>query len=176
MTGSSAFKLTDQQIADLRAYIDAGGTLFVNPVGGSREFRTSAQRMLEKLFEGQAVDLKEPGPPADSPLVTGKIGEYRGPAIDTTQLARTKGWQKVAPEVRGLQLRTYEKAGRIVAIFAPYGIHDTLDGHTAFGAMSYLPGPAMDIAANVVLYAAALGGKPAPAASPAPSEAPAKTE
>ena len=84
-------------------------------------------------------------------------------------MARTKTWQDADPDKKGLQLRTYEKNGRVVAMYAPYGIHDTLDGHTGYKGQSYLPGSAMDIAANVVLYAAVMGGKPAPAVSPAPS-------
>jgi hypothetical protein len=147
--------------------VGGGGTLFLNAVGGNKEFRDSAGALLDKLFEGQDVSMREPGPPADSPLVTGRIGEYRGPALNAAQLTRTRTWQQVLADVKGLQLRTYEKDGRVVALFAPYGIHDTLDGHTGCGALSYLPGPAMDIAANIVLYAYA-SGTAAPATSPSP--------
>ena len=42
--------------------------------------------------------------------------------------------------------------GRIVALYARYGIHDTLDGHTTLGQQSYMPSTARDIAANVVLH------------------------
>jgi hypothetical protein len=175
MTGSAAFKLSDEQVAALRAYVAGGGTLFLNAVGGNKEFRDSAGALLDKLFEGQDVSMREPGPPPNSPLVTGRIGEYRGPALVATQLTRTRTWQQVLADVKGLQLRTYEKDGRVMALFAPYGIHDTLDGHTGYGALSYLPGPAMDIAANIVLYAYAGGTvKPVPASGPAPAAAEAK--
>jgi hypothetical protein len=174
MAGSSGFKLSDEQVAALKAYLDGGGTLFLNAVGGNKDFRNSAQALLEKLFEGQDIPVRETVP-LNSPLVTGKIGEYRGPILVPAQLTRTRTWQQSLAEVKGLQLRTYEKDGRAVALLAPYGIHDTLDGHTGYGALSYLPGPAMDIAANIVLYAYAGGGaKPTPASSPSATATEAK--
>lgn len=169
MTGSEAFTLSDAQVADLRAYLDGGGTLFVNAVGGSRAFRRSAEDLFDKLFAGQNVVRGEPAP--DSPLLTGKIADFRGPIIDPAALARTRVWQQTDTAAKGLQLRTYEKNGRIQVLYGPYGIHDTLDGHTAYAALSYMPGSAMDIAANVVLYAYVHGTDakraPRPASEPA---------
>jgi len=88
----------------------------------------------------------------NSPLMTGKCGDFRGPPIKA--LKRTRAWQRLRPKA-GAPLRVHNLAGRTVAIYAPYGIHDTLDGHTAHGAMSYMPPSARDLAANVVLYALA---------------------
>jgi hypothetical protein len=47
----------------------------------------------------------------------------------------------------------YERKGRALVIVASRGIQDTLDGHTANNAKSYLPATARDLAANVVLFA-----------------------
>ena len=130
---------------------------------------------LRNQNDYRITDAVADPPGESSPLVTGKIGDYRGPNLSQSPLARTRSWQDADPDKKGLQLRCYEKGGRVVAMYAPYGIHDTLDGHTACKAMSYLPSSAMDIAANVVLYAAVMGGKPAPspASSPSPGQWPA---
>ena len=148
MTGAEAFALGDAEREALRAYLDSGGTLFVNAVGGSREFAQSAEAMLEKLFAADEVLVANVE--ASSPLATGRCGEFRGPALE--RLPRTRAWTKVRAQA-GLRLRLYRRAGRAVVIYAPFGVHDTLDGHTAHEAMSYMPTAARDIAANVVLYA-----------------------
>ncbi len=157
MSGSDKFVLKENQLDALEKYLDGGGTLFVNAVGGSREFRRSAELMLERLFEGK--DVFRGGASSNSPLMTGKCGKFRGPIIG--DLKRTKAWVKVSPEA-GSPLIAYQYAGRIMAIYAPNGIHDTLDGHTAHGAKSYMPKSARDIAANVVLYAMMDKPKPKP--------------
>ena len=70
-------------------------------------------------------------------------------------------------------LYVYHRGDNMMIIHAGRGIHDTLDGHTAFGAKSYMPDTARDLAANIVLYAYA--GKPKPdAKSKAKEKKPAK--
>ena len=164
MTGHSGFSLSRAEIGALRSYLDAGGTLFINAVGGSREFNLSAREMLEELFAGRAPLIGNAGP--DSPLVTGRCGEFRGPRLE--KLPRTRAWLKLRQRA-GLQLRLYEEGARAVVIYAPYGVHDALDGHTAHAAKSYMPKAARDIAANVVLYA--LMEKPKTPEKPKPTAA-----
>lgn len=164
MTGHSGFSLSRAEIGALRSYLDAGGTLFINAVGGSREFNLSAREMLEELFAGRAPLIGNAGP--DSPLVTGRCGEFRGPRLE--KLPRTRAWLKLRQRA-GLELRLYEEGARAVVIYAPYGVHDALDGHTAHAAKSYMPKAARDIAANVVLYA--LMEKPKTPEKPKPTAA-----
>jgi len=171
MTGTGAFQLTERETADLRAYLEGGGMLFLNAVGGSREFRDSAQALLTKLTDGWTVTTWTT-PPASSPLASGKVGDYRGPDLYAAPMARTRQWQNVDPSAKGIQLRGVEKDGRVIAALAPFGIHDTLDGHTGHGALSYLPGSAADIAENIVLYGFA-GKAAASSAASSPTDSPA---
>lgn len=159
MTGTAGFTLNDREMVDLRRWLDDGGVLFINAVGGSKEFNASAQAMLDTLYGSHSVSVGSP--PVSSGLITGKCGDYRGPSLlDSNQggdnllpLARTEVWKKKAPTDKGLILRVYEKKDRPQVVYCPYGIHDTLDGHTAYDAMSYLTMPALDIAENIALYA-----------------------
>jgi hypothetical protein len=57
------------------------------------------------------------------------------------------------------------RAGRSLVIHARLGIHDTLDGHTTWGAKSFMPDSARDLAANIVLYALSLRGTVTPPAA-----------
>jgi len=148
MTGSESFTLTEKQVAALRLFVRKGGTLFINSVGGSSAFTASAETMLGELFNDQAPT--EPGPTC--PLITGRCGEFRGPRLE--KLKRTIDFRKAVPKMPEI-IDLYEdtKTGRILAIFARYGIHDTLDGHTPSGAKSFMPDTARQIAANIALYA-----------------------
>ncbi len=150
LTGTDAFELTAQQIADLRAWIKSGGTIFINAVGGSKAFNSSATTLLQSLFEGE--DVSNSMVSSESPLVTGKINDFRGPILNLERLPRTKAWVQLDPKARGLVLKVYELKGRVAAVYSQYGIHDVLDGHAGHGALSYMPATAMDIAANIVLY------------------------
>ncbi|HUU23880.1 MAG TPA: DUF4159 domain-containing protein [Phycisphaerae bacterium] len=149
MTGTEKFALSDAELAALRRYIDGGGTLFVNAVGGAEAFRLAAEEMISKLLAGRDAPGRFVMP--GSPLMTGVLGEFRGPRIET--LHRTLPWRRVSEEAPPGPMRAYADKGRTVVVFAPYGIHDTLDGHTAWAARSYMPDSARDLAANVVLNA-----------------------
>ncbi len=155
MTGSEKFSLTADELSALRDYLNSGGTLFVNAVGGSRPFNRSATDMLAKLLAGTSAVSGNVTP--TSPLVTGRCGDFRGPPLKS--LPRTQVWRKAKKQAPS-PLRVFIWNKRVVVIYAPYGVHDTLDGHTAHGAFSYMPQAARDIAANIVLYS--LIEKPAP--------------
>ncbi len=162
MTGSESFTLSEDELKALREYVEDGGTLFVNAIGGSRPFERSARTMLQKLF--MEMGGREREVPERSGLLTGKCGDFRGPPIEEPQ--RTKAFRLGVREAPA-PLRAYYIGDRAAAIFAPYGIHDTLDGHTAHGAQSYMPSAAADLAANVVLYALASAPARRPATAPA---------
>ena len=166
MTGSDAFTLSDGQIRALRAYLDGGGTLFVNALGGSRAFAESAEKMLDEVFAN--VDVLAGNASPVSPVMTGRCGEFRG--LPLTGLERTLKWRNTR-DAPAAPVKAYHHAGRAMAIYAPFGVHDTLDGHAAHGARSYMPPSARQIAANVVLCA--LMAKPAPKPGHKPLSGPA---
>ncbi|MFB3892757.1 MAG: DUF4159 domain-containing protein [Phycisphaerae bacterium] len=171
MTGADAFTLKDEDIDRLKAWLNAGGTLFVNAVNGSRTFRDSAEAMLEKLF-GNDPTITAGTASSDSSFITGVCGDYRGPAIKTNEagepeLARTVAWRTAQPKTGGLAFQLYTKNQRPLVIFCKYGLHDTLDGHTAYKAFSYMPSTARDLAANIVLTA--LMSKPGQVPAPGPA-------
>jgi hypothetical protein len=137
--------------------------LFVNAVGGAPAFQRAAGNLIAKVLDGLDVVSGDVG--SASPLLTGKAGDFRGPPIG--KLQRSRSWTKALPSFSGVALTVYQLDGRPVVVFGRYGIHDTLDGHSAYGAQSYLPASARDLAANICLVALANRPK-APATQPAP--------
>jgi hypothetical protein len=73
LSGTTAFTLDDKQLAELKAYLDKGGTLLIDAAGGAAPFNTSARAMLDKLYPGTAV--KPIG--ADDPLYAGITPRWR---------------------------------------------------------------------------------------------------
>ena len=171
LTGSSAFALSEAEVAALRQYLAEGGMLFVNAVGGSEAFDRSARALLDQLLPPERATAARVG--EDSPLMTGKIMDqtvdFRGPPVGQPQ--RTMALRRVARAGSPLEAFSDVGTGRIAALYARYGIHDTLDGHTVDGALSFMPASARDIAANVVLYS--LLARPAAATQSAPAGSPA---
>lgn len=153
MTGTDEFDLGDAEVKALRDYLDGGGTLFINAVGGSSKFNASAKALLEKLSAPMSQASSE------GPIMTGKCGEYRGPLIKS--LARTRGWRTAEPSLKTPAVMMCEEKDRPIVIYAPYGIHDTLDGHAAHGMLSYMPNTARELAANIVLTAIMTPASPA---------------
>jgi len=153
MTGTESFTLTDAQVAALRKFLDGGGTLFVNSVGGAGAFGTSAKTMLQTVMEGKNAKIGPAAP--NSSLMTGRVGDFRGQKIG--KLLRSRAFRQKLLTAPDSPLTVYSVDGKIQAVFAPHGIHDTLDGHTALTAMSYMPPSAMSLAENIALTA--LGAK-----------------
>jgi hypothetical protein len=156
MTGTDRFKLTDKERNALKDYLKNGGTLFVNAVGGAKGFDGAARKLLLELSD--ELNLTAGQADISNPLYTGVIGDFRGPKIKSFRDLKRTIALRTADARSSSPLYVYHRGGNIHMIHAGRGIHDTLDGHTAFDAKSYMPDSARDLAANVVLYAYA--GKP----------------
>jgi len=154
MTGTKSFQLNGHEILALRKFMKNGGVLFVNAVGGSAEFDESVRAMFEEIFRDD-TDVIQSFADLDSPLRTGKMGEYRGPKIEKSQ--RTYAFRKAVPQTPDPLWVYMDKKNRVMAVYVKYGVHDTMDGHTGYGAISYMPSDSLDIAANVALYSLVYG-------------------
>ncbi len=148
--GTDRFTLSQKQIDALRSYVDKGGVIFFNAIGGSRDFARAAEKNIEKILEGK--NMSERAVSATSPLMTGKAGDFRGPKIiDPQRASEFLRLFSTPPD----PLTVYSRGENPSVILAPYGIHDTIDGHVAADAVSYLPDSARAFGANIVLYALA---------------------
>lgn len=168
MTGTKSFQLSGREILALRKFMKKGGVLFVNAVGGSAEFDESVRAMFEEIFRDD-TDVIQTFADPDSPLRTGKMGEYRGPKLEVDMLQRTYAFRKAVPKAPDPLWVYMDKKNKIMAVYVKYGVHDTMDGHTGYGAVSYMPsgsfdpikkvmtGGSLDIAANVALYSLVYG-------------------
>jgi hypothetical protein len=134
LTGTGSFSFTPDQVAHLRDYLDHGGMLFADAVGGNPNFSQSFLDLAQELIPGVALDSL----PDDCPIYTGALpgGVNNGP-------------QKT-PQLSGIQIK-----GRWVVIFSPYDITSGLLGTRTWGISGYGSQSAQNLARNVILYALA---------------------
>jgi hypothetical protein len=152
LTGSDRLHLNEEQFNALKQYLQDGGIVYFNAVGGSLAFNSTAQPIAQKLT--QALGGLFGPAPVDHPLLTGRAGDYRGDVLDELQGTKFTQLQQ-KPIATPHNVGTID--GRIAIIYSPFGIHDTIDGHTAYGIFSYMPDSARKIAENVAIYAATAG-------------------
>jgi len=182
LTGTTKFKWRDEQRAELKQFIEKGGTLIVDAAGGSASFADSAEKGLNDLaatLSGAAQASPSNQPAGAGPDMVGTVlppdhALYNLPNAKITQFEyRTFtrhhiGGKLNAPRVRGIDV------GKRVAVF--YSREDLsagLVGERVDGILGYDPETATAIMRNILLYA---DGPPNadPTSKPAATNAPDK--
>jgi hypothetical protein len=147
LTGTAKFKLSDAQKADLRKYIEAGGTLLVDATGGASDFADSAERELAATFSSGKEDYLQLLPP-DHPLfaAAGKKPErfaYR---------SFVRG--KVAGGLNAPRLRAYVVGGRPAVLYSREDLSVGMVGQPVDGIIGYAPATATEIVKAIEAYVA----------------------
>ncbi len=92
LTSSGKFKLTDAQRADLKAFVEGGGTLLVDATGGNGDAASSLESEIAAINPAKPQILKPDDPayanlgiPADSivfrPYAAKRVGQIKGPRL-----------------------------------------------------------------------------------------------
>ena len=142
LTGTAAIKLSAQEQAALKQYIDHGGLLFFDAAGGSPEAAASIQALLASMYPAAQ---NEPLP-IDHPIYSGayaggrKIDEatYR----HSSQLVATR-----IPRLRGITLD-----GKLLAIISNEDISGGLVGYSGSLFVGYSPESAAELTRAVLLW------------------------
>ena len=146
MTGSGDPGLTAAQRANLKTYVQNGGTLFLDATTGKADFTKAALLMLGEMFGAERVKKIE----ITHPLVTGKFGG--GAGNDLSEVEYTPAGKKVRPDGKMAGLVGVEIGGRLAVILSTHGVTASVEGLPAFGSVSFAKTDARRLAANVVLY------------------------
>jgi len=148
LTGTTTFTLKESARAELKAFVNNGGTLIVEAAGGSPEFATSAQIELRTIFGPSVGELDAPlplrGPVYNQPgMKIEKVG-YRMLARETL-VGSTR-----EPRIRGMSF-----GGRVRVFFSREDVSAGLVGAPVDGVYGYDPASATDLMAAMLLYATA---------------------
>lgn len=142
LTGHNTFRLSDEERAALRHFLEEGGFLWVHACCGRTAFDKAVRDLVTEMYPGE--ELKEL--PPDHPVFTGKVGT-RIETVGYSDAVKAESPDLARPVLLGL-----ERNGHLVVVYSPYGLADGMDGLTTFGARTVLPEGARPLAINILLY------------------------
>jgi hypothetical protein len=132
MSGRYAFALSEEEKKALKSYLEGGGSLLLEPVGGlSGDFHQSATELLRSMF---ARDQIEPLP-GGHPIITGKDGGVADVSTGgfTRQVMLTRqGLVNPAEVIKCVKIN-----GRVAVIVTPMDISLGLAGQSCYERMGF---------------------------------------
>ena len=141
MEGTASFSLSQKDIDILKKWVNGGGTLVCNAVGGSKTFAKAAKKLLAQMYEdNQLVEL-----PVDSKIYTLKdlnIGKVKYRASQKRVDSRQR------PSLMAIMLKN-----RPAIILSQDDITAGLVGYPSGLVNGYKPEDAFDIMRNIMLIA-----------------------
>jgi hypothetical protein len=162
LTGTTTFKLPEPARAEIKSFVDAGGTLVIDAAGASSDFADSAVDAMVSLFGEPARKAATQPLSPNHPLFT--LPEMGVQKFDYRNFARGKVVGKLnAPRLAGI-----ESNGRVVCFFSREDLSGSLVGQPVDGILGYSTDTATALMRNVLAYADT-GGKGYP---PKPKEDP----
>lgn len=151
MHGRYDFHFTDAERAQLRQYLERGGTILADSICASKAFATAFRREVGAALPGHAIERI----PSTDPIFTNAYGGFdiRSVSLRDPQAAGDDK-QPIAARVRHVepQLEGIQLGGRWAVIFSPYDISCALESHEALGCRGYTQQDAARIGLNVLLY------------------------
>lgn len=155
MHGRRAFRSGDEpgaeipmaHLINLRRHLESGGLLLADACCGSKEFDKSFRDMMQKMFPDRKLEPIS----LEDPL----FGETIGKRIEQL-LCRTeagKPYQPIQPRLEGIRLNPSDPRSRWIVIYSPYDLGCALEKHAASDCIGYKHESALELAAQVVLYA-----------------------
>ncbi len=145
MSGVGGFELSEAELAGLRKYLTAGGTLWADAACGAREFTEALEKQIGGLLKAEPVDV-----PADAFLITGKTipAGVSLEAIGYRRNARREAGTRKIP-----RLKVFELGKRPIVIYSALDVTTGLLGTNVYNCRGYDPESCLSIMRNVLLYA-----------------------
>ncbi len=161
LTGTTKFKLSDDERIQLLEFVRHGGTLVIDAAGGSNEFADSAETELRAIFAKDAARGLAGTLPPDSPVF--HLPEAQIDTVAYRTFARTL----MVGHTKSARIHGIEHAGKISAFYSREDLSAGLVGEPVDGVLGYDPTSATAIMRNIVLYSG-FGAPPPtnPAAAP----------
>lgn len=147
VAGNKPAKLSDVERKHIKAYVEAGGTVLIDPAAGRNAFYRDLTAAL-KATEG--LDNLRPIKPTH-PVLTGKLAGGLGSDLGRVRYSRAVREEK--PQLHSPVLLGVEHEGRLGVIVSRYGIACGLEALPTWNARTLAPEDARRLAMNVLLYA-----------------------
>ncbi len=145
ITGTDKLELSAAQRENLKAYVQAGGTVFIDSGLGDDTFVKAASEVLTQTFGPDALVDVAP----DDPLSSGSFS----PLASDVSRAKLLGYEGTPPS--GPSLRGVRMGRRLGVILSAQGVTCPMGGSVPLNLKGLIPADANRLAMNVVLYALA---------------------
>lgn len=142
LTGTGNLQLNQGQRDELKAYVQAGGTVIIDCAGGADVFDTSAQAELAAMFAAETKTMKPLA--ADDPVYING-----GTKIDKVEY-RHYARKKLVGEMNTPRLRGIVVGGRTAIYFSREDLSVGLVGTDVDGILGYEPAYASELMANMI--------------------------
>jgi len=141
LTGTAMFHLSEAAEAEIRQYIEQGGTVVIDAAGGSSNFDTAAQAEIKAIVPDPSPDLL----PSDHGVFS--AGERLRRAL-YRRYARIRIGETDEFRLQGLDLH-----GRTALFYSAEDLTEGLVGQPIDGIYGYSPQIATSLMANIVTFA-----------------------
>jgi hypothetical protein len=147
LTGRSSLTLNDAELKALKEFVRGGGTVLVDAHAGSKEFASSARKLLEDVFGNLEPLAKEPVL-AEGRFENGQdLNVGVGFTLAARQALRAKGEKS-----EGQRILVGMIKGRPAVLFSEYDIVAAGAGIANYRALAYKAESARKILGNVFTY------------------------
>ena len=141
MTGHKEFRLTDEEVTNLRRYLSAGGVLLANACCGRKGFDTAFRREIKRVLPEKGLDRIVPEHP-----VYGSVFPIRQVAYTPLVLHEHPGMK--APALEGISLEN-----QLRVIYSPFGLVNGWSGAPNPYARGVESDDALRLGINMLAYA-----------------------
>jgi hypothetical protein len=145
LSGTAAFQMNRQQRGKLKEYIESGGTLLIEAMGGSDAFARSGQKLIDQLY----------GRPVQALSETDKLYRLPGREIKRLELRHGQVFQGSYPS-----LYTIRREDREVIYLSKHDLTSGLLGVPILRCEGYEPEAAKTLLRNLLLLSAGRTSKP----------------
>jgi hypothetical protein len=147
LTGAAAIPVSDADVEATRRYVDGGGTLLIDSLGGSEAFAASAAQLLTRAFPDASLHKLSEAELPLAPLLPG-MDDLSATALPLRSYTLTRLADASSASPQGF----VHGKGRV--IYTPLDITSGLLGTNTWGILGYTPTTAQSLLKNIVLTAA----------------------
>lgn len=145
VTGTGKLSLDDAGRAELKAFVEAGGTLLVDACGGDSAFADSVEAELKTMFAGAKLEVLPP----DHTIFTAS-GAPKGQPVSYRQFAE----QSLVGATKSPRLQALTVNGRQAVLFSREDLSVGMVGQPIDGVIGYSPESATRIVMGILATAA----------------------
>jgi len=149
LTGTDAFQINDKDLASLKTFVEAGGTLLIDASGGSAPFAQGETTWLPKLLGKSELKPLDPGDPLLKHTIDATV-DLPAKSLRLYAMERLAG---------GASRIKAAKLGKGRVVFSSLDITSGLLGTNTWGILGYLPEYSEAVVKNLVLLSASDAGK-----------------